>query len=71
MIEILGYIASLFTISSFLMKDVFKLRILNLIACIIFIIYGSLILSIPVILVNALVALVNIFYILKLNKLFE
>jgi CHASE2 domain-containing sensor protein len=65
MVEIFGYLASLFTISSFLMKDIFKLRVLNLIACIMFIIYGFWIHAIPIIIVNTLVALVNIYYIIK------
>lgn len=65
MIELLGYLASFMAIISFLMKDVVKLRIINLIACIMFIIYGCLIISIPVVIVNIAVALIQIIFLLK------
>lgn len=68
MIEVLGYVASLFTVLSFLMKDFVRLRIMNVIACIMFIIYGCLIFSVPIMLVNSLVATINIFYIFNFNK---
>lgn len=65
MIETLGYLASLLAVISFLMKDVIKLRIINLTACILFIIYGLLIFSIPVVIVNAVVAVIQIIFISK------
>ena len=60
MIEIFGYLASLVTVASFLMKDVRGLRIVNLIACIMFVIYGVLISSYPIAAVNLIVALITI-----------
>jgi hypothetical protein len=65
MIDILGYMASLLTAISFLMKDVIKLRLINLISCIMFITYGLLIHSYPIVTVNSIVAIINIYYILK------
>jgi hypothetical protein len=65
MIEALGYFASSLTVISFLMKDVVKLRIVNLIACNLFIIYGCLILSIPVVIVNFVVAIIQIIFLSK------
>jgi len=64
MIEIIGYIATLTTVISFLNKDVNKLRLINFIACVEFILYGILIHSIPVILVNVIVGVINLFYLL-------
>lgn len=64
-IELLGYIASLITVISFLMKDVKILRIVNLIACVMFVVYGLLINSYPLALVNLIVAFINIFYLFK------
>lgn len=64
-IELFGYIASLVTIISFLMKDVKILRIVNLIACVMFVIYGLLINSYPLALVNVIVAFINIFYLFR------
>ncbi len=68
MIEALGYFASSLTVISFLMKDVYKLRIINLIACILFIIYGFLIISIPVVIVNVVVATIQVIYLIKNRK---
>lgn len=68
MIEILGYIASLFTITSFLMRDVIKLRIVNVIACIMFIIYGFYTNTLPIVFVNLIVAIINLCYIIFKNK---
>jgi uncharacterized protein with PQ loop repeat len=65
MIDILGYIASILAVISFLMKDVVKLRTINLIACMMFIVYGILTNTAPVVAVNSIVALIQIYYIFK------
>jgi hypothetical protein len=67
MIEIFGYLASLVTVASFLMKDVRGLRIVNLIACIMFVVYGMLISSYPIAAVNLIVAIINIAYLYKIK----
>ena len=70
-IEILGYIAMLLVSGSFLMRDIIKLRIVNSVGAVCFIIYGILIGSIPVAGLNIFVACVKGYYILqglKLNK---
>lgn len=64
-IEIIGYLASAITVISFLMKNVIQLRIVNLTACLMFIFYGVMIGSWPVVIVNSVVAAVNIYFILK------
>lgn len=57
--EIIGHIATVFVITSFFLKDLKKLRLLNLIGALLFIIYGLSISSVPVILTNALIFVIN------------
>lgn len=64
--EIIGYTASLLVLVSFLMKNVRKLRIINTIGCTVFIIYGILLgWSIPIILTNGAIVLINGYYLVK------
>lgn len=70
-IEILGYVSSILVACSFFMKDVVKLRSINTIGAIGFVVYGFLLPAYPVSFLNALVAGANIYYIwqaLKQNK---
>ena len=64
-IEIIGYLASAFVLLSFVMKEMTKLRILNSIGCGFFIAYGVLLFSWPIIITNAAIVCVNVFYLLK------
>ncbi|MCW3101752.1 MAG: hypothetical protein JWO09_192 [Bacteroidetes bacterium] len=67
--EIIGYIGSLGILVSFLMKDINRLRIVNTIGCAFFVLYGILLnYSIPVIATNAIIILINVYYLLKNNK---
>jgi hypothetical protein len=64
--EILGYIGSLVVVSSFFMKDINYLRIVNIIGCLLFIGYGILLNnSIPIIFTNTTIVLVNLYYLIK------
>ncbi|WP_439327572.1 YgjV family protein [Lonepinella sp. BR2357] len=67
-IEILGYVAMILVSGSFLLKDIVKLRLVNLIGAICFIIYGLLISSWPVAGLNIFVACVNGYYISQSMK---
>ncbi|MFT5581687.1 MAG: hypothetical protein ACI9XP_001006 [Lentimonas sp.] len=60
--EIIGYIGSFLILLSFSMKKMKTLRYVNLIGCGVFISYGVLIDSIPIIITNAAIVLVNIYY---------
>ena len=64
-VEIVGYLASAFVLASFVMKEMTKLRIVNIIGCSFFIVYGALIPSWPVIVTNVAIVCVNVFYLLK------
>ena len=69
-VNIIGYAASLFIVLSFLIKDnLLYIRLTNLVGCALFVIYGCFIDSIPVILPNAFLVVVEIVYIWReLNK---
>lgn len=60
-ISLIGYFASTLIIISLLMKDMKKLRYVNLIGCSTYVIYGVLITSYPVILMNGICVFINIF----------
>ena len=65
-VEIIGYLASLLIVASFLTSSLIKLRWINLIGVIVFITYGFIINSKPVLLTNLIIAIVNIYYLLKI-----
>ncbi|MBZ9631214.1 YgjV family protein [Salegentibacter sp. LM13S] len=65
--EWIGYLASFFVAISFFMKNIIKLRIVNSLGCILFVIYGILISSWPVSITNGIIVAVN-FYYLFINK---
>lgn len=52
MIQTIGYIATFVTGLSFMMKDIKTLRLVNALGCLIWIIYGELLNSVPIILTN-------------------
>lgn len=66
MIELLGYLAMTLIGVSFLMKDIFKLRIVSFIGAVLFVIYGLVIGAFPVMLLNIFISVVNAYYIFKL-----
>ena len=67
--EIVGYLASLIVLLSFLMKDLKKLRLVNIIGCLVFTVYGVLLgFSIPIIVTNLTIVVINVVYLIKLNK---
>lgn len=65
--EVIGYVASFLVLTSFLMKDIKKLRIVNIFGCAAFIMYGVFSAALPVIITNGVIVLINLYYLLK-NK---
>jgi hypothetical protein len=64
--DLIGYAASAVLMVSFLMKNINTLRLINSIGAILFIIYGFMLAtSWPVIITNAFILSVNIFYLVK------
>jgi len=64
-IEWIGYVASFFVAFSFTFKNIKQLRVVNIIGCTFFIVYGFYIDSIPVIITNLFIMVMNIYYLLK------
>lgn len=63
-INLIGYVASVFVVLSFLIRDnLVYIRLTNLVGCALFVIYGYYIWSIPIILPNAFLVIVQIVYI--------
>jgi len=67
-IEILGTIASIIVLLSFLMKGEVKIRIVNIIGAIIFVIYGILINAFSVWFLNGALCIVHLYKLFKLSK---
>ncbi len=68
LVDIIGYAAMIALMISFTVKDIKKLRIINTIGCILFVIYGFMIDSWPIIITNAFITSVNLYYLLKSKK---
>jgi len=66
MLEYLGYLASIVVLVSLIMSSAKKLRWINLFGSTIFSIYGFLIGAFPVGIMNASIAIINIFYLYKM-----
>lgn len=66
--EWVGYLASILLIISFTMKDVKKLRFINSLGAIAFIIYGVMLkTSYPIIITNVFILAANIYYLAKMK----
>lgn len=67
-VQYFGYAASVFIVLSFVLKDLKKVRLVNLIGCICFVLYGALTQPEPlwpVIIPNAFLCVIQIYYLLK------
>ena len=64
--ELVGYLASLVLMVSFLMKNINTLRIINSAGCLLFVVYGVMLAtSWPIIISNTFILGVNIYYLTK------
>lgn len=68
MSELVGYLASIFVAISLLMSSMKKLRYLNSVGCVLFVIYGVWVEAYPVAVMNSFCICVNIYYLMKLRK---
>jgi hypothetical protein len=64
--EIVGYVASGLVAISLTMSSILRLRIINLVGAIIFTIYGLLIGAYPIVIVNLIITLINIYYLFQI-----
>ena len=63
-----GYAASLFLIIALLVKTDAKFRFYNILGCLFFIAYGSIFSFWPVVLTNAILLIINVYYLIKLYQ---
>ena len=68
MTEILGWVATALVLFSFTLKDMHKLRIVNLVGCVLWIGYGFIIMSKPIIFVNSSIAVIHTYWLIKKRK---
>jgi len=67
-VQILGIFASILVAISLSMKAMFPLRVVNLVGAIAFIVYSYCICAWPVLLVNAYVAVMDLYHLCLLSK---
>ena len=67
LIEWVGYLASIVIAISLIMSDIVKLRIINTVGCILFVIYGIAVGAYPVAFTNLLIVFINSYYLYKLK----
>ncbi|MEG0050687.1 MAG: YgjV family protein [Terrisporobacter sp.] len=67
-IELVGYSASILIAISLMMTDIMKLRIINSIGCLMFVIYGLNVAAYPVALANLAIIIINFYNLYKLIK---
>lgn len=65
-LELLGYLASVLVAISLMMSSLLKLRLINLVGAIAFFIYGLLIGAYPIAAVNAVIIVVNLYFLYRI-----
>jgi len=71
LVEVLGWISTLLTIVSFIPKGEQKIRLINGIACMVWIVYGISLKQLPIIVVNSVVLLLHAKYFLNRKSLIK
>lgn len=66
-IELLGIIAGIIVLGSFISKEQKRIRIVNAIGSVVFVVYGILITSYATIFLNGVMVLVQIVYLLRMK----
>ena len=67
-IEGLGYVATIVTLISMMVKDMVYLRVINSVGCLLWIGYGMMTESIPVLIVNTVILGIHIFKLIELKE---
>ena len=64
-----GYIASFFIVLSFVLKDLKKIRLFNLVGCVCFVIYGVFSGMLwPIIIPNAVLCFIQVYHLVKKDQ---
>ena len=64
-IEIFGYISMIVVLVSMTMDNIKKLRVVNSIACAMFVVYGFVLGATPIVVMNILVIVINLYRLSK------
>lgn len=67
-IEIIGWMATAGTLLSFAVKDMWKLRLINSIASVVWIVYALLKLDYPILVINVSVIVMHLYWFYKNNN---
>jgi hypothetical protein len=67
-VELIGYLASALIVLSLLMASLWRLRIINLVGAVVFTAYGALIGSVPVLLTNGAIVLIDLYYLARMVR---
>lgn len=67
-VEWIGYLASIFIVISLMMTSVVKLRIINTVGCILFVIYGVIVGAYPVVISNSIIVFINLYRLYQVKK---
>ena len=67
-VEWIGYLASLIILISYITKNITTLRVIGTVGCILFVAYGAVIESWPLVITNATIVLINLYYIFIKKK---
>jgi hypothetical protein len=62
LVDWIGYTASALLLISMMMKNVKRLRIINSFGCVLFVIMGLMINNYPIVITNAAIILINVYY---------
>ena len=65
MVEIIGFLAGIFVLISFVMEGERKIRLFNIVGCVLFVVYGWMIGALSVWVVNAIIILVHLYHLRK------
>ena len=66
--ETIGIVGTIFVLLSFLMKDLKKVRIINIVGAVLFVIYGVLMHAVSTWILNGILVAIHIFYLVKDRK---
>jgi hypothetical protein len=67
-VELVGYLASALIVISLLMASLWRLRIINLVGAVVFTAYGALIGSVPVMVTNGAIVLIDVYYLVVMLR---
>jgi hypothetical protein len=63
--ELIGYLGSALVVISLAMSSIIRLRVINLAGAVVFAVYGALIGSIPIVVTNVIIAILNVSYLTR------